>query len=246
LTVVGVVEDVHGTHHLARMWAAALVARGQPSRPVLFRPIAQGGDPPPGWRNTGNCLGCEGAVIAARAAGEPARVAALMRAEIRRLDPRLPVLEAGTLLERQLGDPIARELRFNRRLASAGSVVALLLALLGIYGVVADAVRRRTREIGIRIALGARPRQVLAGAAREGLLAAAAGALAGLLAVVVLRRPVHRFLLHGDYASLGTAVTDAGVLAAAAATLLALALLASWAGARRATRVDPVEALRTE
>src|SRR5690606_5131935 len=245
LTVVGVVEDVHGTHHLARMWAAALVARGQPSRPVLFRPIAQGGDPPPGWRNTGNCLGCEGAVIAARAAGEPARVAALMRAEIRRLDPRLPVLEAGTLLERQLGDPIARELRFNRRLASAGSVVALLLALLGIYGVVADAVRRRTREIGIRIALGARPRQVLAGVAREGLLAAAGGALAGLPAVLVPRRPIPRFLLHGDYASLGTAVTDAGVLAAAA-TLLVLALLASWAGARRATRVDPVEALRCE
>ncbi|HEX7091939.1 MAG TPA: FtsX-like permease family protein [Longimicrobiales bacterium] len=246
LTVVGLVEDVQGTHHLARMVAAGLAARAQPPRPVLFRPLAQGGDPPPGWRNSGGCLGCEGVVIAARAAREPARVTALMRAEIRRLDPRLPVLEAGTLLERQLGDPLARELRFNRRLASAGSVVALLLALLGIYGVVADAVRRRTREIGIRIALGARPRQVLAGVAREGLLAAAGGALLGVLAVVALRGPVHRFLLHGDYAALGTGVTDAGALAVATAALLALALLASWAGARRATRVDPVEALRCE
>jgi predicted permease len=153
------------------------------------------------------------------------------------VDPALPILR-----QEVLGDQMAVAL-LPQRLAlivSGGlGFVALLLALLGIYGVTAYGVSQRTREIGVRIALGAPRAHVLGLVLRQGLVLAGVGVLLGALAAFGATRAL-RGLLYG------VAPADAVALGGAAALLALAALVASWVPARRAARLDPVMALRAE
>jgi len=117
--------------------------------------------------------------------------------------------------------------------------LALLLAALGLYGVMAYAVSQRTREIGIRVALGARQSDVLKQFVGEGVRLAAVGVVVGLALSVGLTRVIVRFLY-------GVTATDAATFAAGALLLCVVAVIASWFPARRAARVDPMVALRSE
>jgi ABC-type antimicrobial peptide transport system permease subunit len=123
-------------------------------------------------------------------------------------------------------------------LAIAG-VMALVLGIVGIYGVIAYAVTQRTREIGIRMALGAQPGTLQKMFVRQGLLLAAVGAAIGLIGAAGLTRLMSSLLVK-------TAALDPTTYAAVSVLLIAAAALASYVPARRTTAVDPVEALRTE
>jgi ABC-type antimicrobial peptide transport system permease subunit len=117
--------------------------------------------------------------------------------------------------------------------------LALILALVGVYGVVAYAVVRRTREIGIRLALGARPGEVLRMILREGLIMTLGGATVGFLLALGMGRALSGMLYQ-------VSPTDPGALSLAPAVLTVTALFACWWPARRAARVDPLVALRCE
>jgi len=129
--------------------------------------------------------------------------------------------------------------RFAMQLLGGFALVALLMAGLGIYGVVAFLVGRRTREVGVRMALGARAADVLALVLRQGMAPVLAGLAVGLLAALALGRLSAGLLF-------GVPPHDVATLAAAAAVLTAAALLACALPARRAARIDPAQALRDE
>ena len=119
------------------------------------------------------------------------------------------------------------------------AAVAMLVAAVGLYGVVAHSVTERTREIGVRMALGAEGRQVLRLFVRQGLLTAAAGTAIGLVGAAGLTRVLESLLF-------GVKPTDPLTLGAVAALLLAVALVACYVPARRASRIDPLIALRAD
>ena len=119
------------------------------------------------------------------------------------------------------------------------AAVAVLLAGLGVYGVVAFSVSRRTREVGVRLAVGAAPEQVVRLFVGEGLVQVAAGVAAGLVGALALSRLLDGLLY-------GVAARDPRTVAAVSAILLAVGLVATWLPARRAARVDPVASLRAE
>ncbi len=160
-----------------------------------------------------------------------------IRRTIADLDRSLPILRQRTLEEN------AAISLFPQRVALwvAGSLgtVALLLALLGIYGVTAFSVAQRTREIGVRAALGASRGQILRPVIRQGLVLAALGVLLGSVAAAAVTRLVAGLLY-------GVAPTDVVAFAGAALVLAAAAVAGSWIPARRAAAVDPASALRSE
>ncbi len=160
-----------------------------------------------------------------------------MRRIVAGIDPSLPILRQQTMTEQT-----ATSL-FPQRLAlyvSAGlGAVALLLVLIGIYGVTAFSVAQRTREIGVRVALGAQRSHVLAMVVRQGLVLVGIGVMLGSLAAFAATRLI-RDLLYG------VPPTDGMALGGAAALLVLAALVASWIPARRAALLDPVIALRTD
>jgi putative ABC transport system permease protein len=119
------------------------------------------------------------------------------------------------------------------------AVVAMILAAIGIYGVMAYSVSHRTREIGIRVALGARPRDVLSLVIRQGIILTLTGALAGLIVALGLTRVMSSLLF-------GVGAMDPLTFVGVAALLITVALLACLIPARRATKVDPIVALRYE
>ena len=129
--------------------------------------------------------------------------------------------------------------RLATLLVGAFAVIALVLAAIGIYGVISYSVRRRTQEIGIRMALGAQSAAVSAQVFREGMMPVAAGAVAGLAAAFALTRLMTTLLY-------GVTATDPYTFAGVAVILLAVAAGANLVPAIRATRVDPVSALRHE
>jgi putative ABC transport system permease protein len=131
---------------------------------------------------------------------------------------------------------VARE-RFSTLLLALFAGAALLLAAVGLYGVMAYLVAQRTPEVGIRIALGGRPVDVLRLVVRQGVGIAAAGLAAGLLGALALSRPLARLLYE-------VPPTDPPTYAGIALLLLLVALAASYVPARRATRIDPIDALR--
>ncbi len=137
-----------------------------------------------------------------------------------------------------IADSLARR-RFAMILLNAFATVALLLASLGLYGVISYLVSQRTHEIGIRLALGARPRDVLGLVLRQGLKLTLGGVALGLLAALGLTRLLARMLY-------GVSATDPLTFGVVALLLTLVALLACWIPARRATQVDPLIALRTE
>lgn len=175
--------------------------------------------------------------IVVRADGSPTALAAAVRGAIRDVDPNLPI---GTL---QPMDAVVAEAMLPWSLTSAlmGAFggVALLLAALGIYGVTAYSVARRTREIGIRIACGARGKDVLRLVVGEGLRLTAIGVALGLALAFAVGRLLASLLF-------GVGAADPVTFALIAATFVGVGLLASYVPARRATRVDPMKALRYE
>jgi predicted permease len=173
--------------------------------------------------------------VEVRTAGNPAAVAARVRRELRDIDPNLPVLKIDTV-EEQLNDVLAQE-RLVAALASFFGALAALLSCLGLYGVISYTVTRRTNEIGIRLALGATPARALRMVLRESLWLALAGIAIGVPAALAATRLISTMLF-------GVSATDPLTIAVATLLMLAVAAMAAFLPARRAARVDPMEALR--
>jgi putative ABC transport system permease protein len=209
--VVGIVADI-------RHFGPA-----QEAQPELYLPHAQ---VPAGF-----------ASIVVRTAGQPMALAETLRREVTALDPDVPLYQVRTLDQLQ-AENLARS-RFYALLLALFAATALALAAAGVYGVMAFTVTRRTREIGVRLALGALPASVVRLVLGEGARLAAAGAALGVLLALALVR-VLAGLLHG------VRPLDAPSYVAAAAVLFAVALVAGYLPARRAARLDPALTLRDE
>jgi putative ABC transport system permease protein len=175
--------------------------------------------------------------LVVRTKGDALAAAATVRAAMRELDASQP-LASVTTLEQAVDEALARP-RFTALLLALFAGLAVLLASVGIYAVVSGSIARRTREIGVRMALGARPANVQRLVLGETAILAGLGLAGGLLLTLASAR-VLRGLLFG----VGTA--DPAILAGAAAGIAAVALAAAWVPARRASRVAPLEALREE
>jgi putative ABC transport system permease protein len=209
--VVGVVEDMH---------YRSLEAKDM----LLFVPLAQG--PPFAMRT-----------LSVRTRGEPQHALVGIGAALHALEPALPFLQATPLAQRLA--PQLQPWRLGATAFAAFGTLALLLAALGVYGVVAYDVAQRTREIGVRIALGARSRNVAALVLGDALRVVVPGLLAGVALAVWLTPRLEGLLFD-------VAPRDVGVYAAAAALLLGAALAAAALPGRRAARVQPIEALRDD
>jgi predicted permease len=181
--------------------------------------------------------GLSWATIFVRTPGDPADLSPAVRREIKALAPNLPVFDVATL-EQRAARTFARE-RFAATLFTLLAGIALFLASVGIYGLVAETVAARTREIGVRMALGAAPGDIVRRVLRRGLTLAGVGLAAGVLGALALSR-----LLSGLLFGIGAA--DPATYAGVSALLLLVSAAACWIPARRATRVDPVTALRSE
>lgn len=178
-----------------------------------------------------------GASVAVRTAGDPSAMAPVIRKLISSIDPTQPVYNVKTLVQ-ALSDSIAPR-RFNLFLLGTFAAVALLLAVVGIYGVIAYSVAERTREIGVRMALGAQRREVVRMVVRDGMAMAAIGMAAGLAGAWCLTHLMAGLLYD-------VKANDAATFGAVAAALAATAMLACWVPALKAARVDPMVALRYE
>lgn len=213
LTVVGVVADVKGP---------ALAAEAPL---MIYVPMPQTARIGPN------------VVYLARTTAAPASLLGSLRREINAVDQDLPVYDVQTL-QQVLGDSIAQQ-RFSMVLLGWLAAVALALAALGMYGVMAYTVAQRTHELGVRMALGAARRDILKLIVGQGLRLALGGVATGLLASLALTRWLESLLF-------GVHTTDPLTFAGVALLLTLVALLACYVPARRATKVDPVLALRHE
>jgi putative ABC transport system permease protein len=175
--------------------------------------------------------------LAIHTRGDPAKLAAAVVREIHAVDPGVPVLQVSTMEEILDREVFGR--RMQTTLLASFAAVALLLAALGIYGVLAYAVAQRTQEIGVRMALGARPADVLRQIAGQGMGWSAMGILIGAAGGLGLTRMLSKMLFE-------VSATDPATFAGAAALLLAVAWTASYIPARRAMKLDPIVALREE
>jgi ABC-type antimicrobial peptide transport system permease subunit len=211
-TVVGVFADAR---------QADLV---EPVQPEILAPYSQ--DPVDWYKGT---------TLVVRSATPLSGVASGVMSRLRVAAPEQPITRVRTMTD-LLSEAVAQE-RLGALLMGLLSLVALALAVFGIYGVMAYAVGRRAHEIGVRMALGARPGAVEAMVLREGLRLGVLGTGAGFLAALALSRVLRR-LLHE------VSPTDPMTFAGVGLLLLAVALLASFLPARRAARVDPVAILR--
>jgi len=215
LTVIGVVADVKQTG----------LTRGAP--PAVYQPYQQ----------VTRTFWLSRMTYIVRTTGDPNAVAPAMRAALRAVDPdQAP--HAMTSMEALVADTIA-EPQFHTRLFAVFSILALALAAVGVYGVLASSVAERRREIGIRIALGADSASVAGMIVRRTLLLAATGVLLGTIGGLLLTRVLSTFLF-------GVTPTDPATFAAAAIALVLVALIASFVPARKATAVDPLISLRAE
>jgi predicted permease len=216
VTVVGVVGDVR----VEGLDAAA--------PPIVYVPFAQAAFGLfPDW----------GMDLVVRTRAEPSALAAALRAEVAGLDPALPVFAVRTA-DDVLGGWMARR-RAALILFGAFAVITVTLAAVGLHGVLAQAARQRTREIGVRVALGARPLDIARLVLGEGLSLAAAGVMIGVAAATVTGRVLSGLLY-------GVTPGDPATIAATAAVLSALAVGIASGPARRASRVDPLVALRQD
>lgn len=178
-------------------------------------------------------------ILHVRTAGRAEALAPAVRREVAALDANLPVFRVGTLAQAVEGE-LAAQILASAIIGVAG-LLALLLSAVGLYGLMAHAVGRRTHEFGVRMALGAARADVLGQVVREGMVAAAGGLVVGTVAAVMLTGLMLRTLFGA-----GVAAPDALTLGAAVVVLGLAVLLACVVPARRAVRVDPVEALRCE
>jgi putative ABC transport system permease protein len=210
--IVGVIKDVK-----QREWAVA-------ARPELYRPYLQERKP-------------RELALVVRTAGEASPLAAAIQREASAVDGTLPVarvLRMDRVVAGAMGEP-----RFNLLLLNLFAGLALILAAVGLYSVLAQAVSRRTQEIGIRMALGARAAEVFRLVVGQGMVLTAAGVTIGLVAALATTRLMSALLFE-------VSATDPATFVLIPAVLIAVAFVACWLPARRATRIDPVIALRTE
>ncbi|HKB13815.1 MAG TPA: FtsX-like permease family protein, partial [Vicinamibacterales bacterium] len=176
-------------------------------------------------------------MVMVKARGAAESLVPALRAAVASVDAAIPIYDVMMLDDRvnaALGRP-----RFNAALAGVFAAAALLLAAIGVYGVLSYSVSSRVREIGVRLALGADARRVVALVVGAGMRLAVAGAVIGAVSAIAVTR-----LLRGLLA--GVAPADPQILAAAAIVLLAVAAVAAWLPARRASSVDPAVVLRQE
>lgn len=171
------------------------------------------------------------------AAADPLSAAALVRREIRALDPTLPLADVQPL--GRLVTDVAAQPRLTTMIFLLFAAAALVLAVVGVYGIVAYSVVQRTREIGVRLALGARPAQIVRAVVREGAGLAGLGIALGFGAAWSLSKYLESILY-------GVTATDGRTYALVALVLAACAVLASLVPARKAARLDPTVALRSE
>lgn len=211
LRIVGVSGDVR--HH----------GLDQPLQPEVYVPYAQ--------------ASVESFVLLLRASGDAARLAPELRAIVRALDSDLPVEPIGTAAD-AIRASVA-EPRLRTTLLNAFAAVALALAAMGVYGLLSFSVARSTREIGVRIALGAPRHTIVRLILGRGMTLVAAGVVAGLAGALALSRYLERLLF-------GVTPTDPLTFAAVTAVLLLVGLAACYVPARRAVRLDPADALRLE
>jgi putative ABC transport system permease protein len=209
IQIVGVIGDIR---------AANL---STPAEPMIYLPLAQQPQ--------------SSLFVLVRTAGDPTASAAPVRAVLRRIDPEVPLYNLQIMGTRKAES--VRKPRFMAMLLGGLGLLALAIATIGVYGVMAFDTSRRTREIGIRIALGARPASVASQVTARGLALTAAGITLGLAAAFAAT-PALAGQLYG------VSRTDVASFSVAAAALLATAMLAAWLPARRASRVDPAVALR--
>ncbi|HEX9704549.1 MAG TPA: ABC transporter permease [Gemmatimonadales bacterium] len=175
--------------------------------------------------------------VVLRTAGDPLAAVGSLRQTVKSLDPEIPlynIAAAQQLIDRSIARP-----RVNAALLSVFAAVALVLAAIGIYGVLSYAVAQRTREIGVRMALGAHARDVVRLIVRQGMLPVVAGLGVGLVTALAATRLMGKLLY-------GVGPDDPVTFVVIAGVLTAVALVAALLPARRATRVDPMVALRTE
>ena len=173
--------------------------------------------------------------LVVRTDGDPVRYVNAIREAVHGFDPDQPLYDVRTL-EQRLSDSLSRD-RFAALWLGIFSALAMTLAGVGLYGVLSNAVARRTREVGIRMALGAKVGDVLKLVMGEGMKLVVAGTVIGLTGAIVLTRPIDHLLFE-------ITATDPVTLAAVIVLLTLVAGLACWFPARRAAVVDPVVALR--
>jgi putative ABC transport system permease protein len=214
ITVIGVAGDIKHT------------GLDEPEDPALYTPYPQSGAPWKRWMN-----------LVVRSESDAAAGAGAVKSRVWRVDGQIPIPDARTMVEVMGASVEAR--RFNMLLLGVFAAVAMLLAAVGIYGVMSYAVTQRTREIGLRIALGARPRDVIGMVVGRGMLLTSIGAAAGLGLSLALTRFMSGMLF-------GVGAKDPLTLACVSLLLAGVALMACYVPARRATKVDPMIALRYE
>jgi predicted permease len=178
-----------------------------------------------------------GMAMVVRTTGDPMALLPAVRREVRAIDATLPVSDPRSMRDVQSLQLTDR--RLPMQLMTAFAVLALILAAVGVYGVMAYSVAARTREIGVRVALGARPANVFGMVVRHGFVTAVAGLAIGLLGAAGLGRLLVNLLYE-------VAPTDAATFVTVAVVLLGVVLAACLIPARRAVRIDPLEALRSE
>src|SRR6185436_14609039 len=210
-TIVGVVGDI------------AYRGLGEELQPTIYTPFSQ---TPFSWL-----------YVMLRTPSPPAAVMGPLRTVVPSVHPALTAASVRPM--REVVSETVAEPRFNMVLVSAFAVLALVLASVGIYGVIAHSVTQRTHEIGVRMALGAAGWDVLRLVLGEGVGLALAGVVIGLGGAAALTRLMTGLLF-------GIGVTDATTYGGVAALLLTVALLASYIPSRRAMRIEPVSALRAE
>ncbi len=214
ITIVGVVGDVRQ------------FGFGLPEEPAVYTPYAQLTQPWKRWMS-----------LVVRSNTDPQTLAGLVKKQIWSVDKQIPVTKLQTMKE-VMAASVAGQ-RFNMLLLGIFAGIAVTLAGVGIYGVISYSVAQRTHEIGIRMALGARPTDVLRLVVGHGLMLACVSVAAGLAGAFALTRLMESLLF-------GVSATDPVVFAVIPLLLICVALLASYVPARRAMKVDPMIALRYE
>jgi putative ABC transport system permease protein len=213
ITIVGVVGDVK------------ITGLDEAIRPVLYYPYRQ--------------IAGNAANLVVRTNTDPASLAATVRSEVRGLEPEAAILNVNTMDGMISQTPASFMRRFPALLIGIFAGVALLLASIGIYGVVSYSVSQQIHHIGIRMALGAGPSDILKMVLKQGLVLALAGIAIGVVAALGLMRLLTTLLYE-------VKTTDVSTFAIVTGTLFVVALLACYLPARRATKVDPLVALRYE
>jgi putative ABC transport system permease protein len=213
-TIIGVVEDVKNA------------GLDKPTGTEIFLPYAQ-------EQGSGN----RAASVFLRSPGDPSSLANAVRSAVRAIDPMIPVTNVQTV-EQVLASARSRP-RFLTLLLVLFSSVALVIASVGIYGVISFSVARRSKEFALRMALGAQQKDVLGMVMKQGAALALFGVAAGVLGAFALTRLMASLLF-------GVRPTDALTYLSVSALLVVVALCASFIPAQRATQVDPMQALRHE